>query len=155
VRYNAQSARISRSELKMKAYSLDLRQKIIDLYNQGNLSQRQLAKQFNVALSFIQKILKQYRQTGEIAPKVRIKQTPTKLNPEQIKILQELVNSNKYATLEELRHKLASATGVVISRSTVDRMLSRMNFTLKKNTTRYRKRYRKSTKATVRILENC
>ncbi len=151
MRYNAESERVARSQLKMKAYSLDLRQKIIDIYNQGNLSQRQLAKQFGVALSFIQKILKQYRQTGQIAPKVRIKQTPTKLNPEQIKMLQELVNSNKDATLEELRHKLAFATGVVISRSTVDRMLSRMNLTLKKNTARYRK----STKATVRVLENC
>ncbi len=37
----------------MKAYSVDLRQKIIDVYNEGNLSQRQLAKQFHVAKSFV------------------------------------------------------------------------------------------------------
>ncbi|WP_371265282.1 IS630 transposase-related protein [Pleurocapsa sp. PCC 7327] len=106
------------SQLKMKAYSLDLRPKIIDVYHQGNISQRQLAKQFGVALSSIEKLLKQDRQTGQIAPKVRIKQTPTKLNPEQLKVLQELVNSNKDATLEELRHQLVATTGVGISRST-------------------------------------
>jgi transposase len=55
----------------MKAYSLDLRQKILDVYNEGNISQRQLAKLFHVSLSFIQKILKQYRKTGNIAPQVR------------------------------------------------------------------------------------
>jgi transposase len=66
----------------MKAYSLDLRQKILDVYNEGNISQRQLAKLFHVSLSFIQKILKQYRKTGNIAPQVRSQQTPTKLKKE-------------------------------------------------------------------------
>jgi transposase len=59
----------------MKAYSLDLRQKIVDTYAEGNISQRHLAKQFRVALSFIDKLLKQHRETGNIAPKVRAEQT--------------------------------------------------------------------------------
>lgn len=59
----------------MKAYSLDLRQKIVDAYAEGNISQRQLAKHFRVALSFIEKLLKQHRETGTIAPKVRTEQT--------------------------------------------------------------------------------
>ena len=42
---------------KMKAYSLDFRKKIIDVYNEGNISQRQLAKQFRVALSNIEEVL--------------------------------------------------------------------------------------------------
>lgn len=52
----------------MKAYSLDLRQKIVDTYLEGGISQRQLAKRFKVALSFIEKLLKQYRENGSIAP---------------------------------------------------------------------------------------
>ncbi len=116
----------------MKAYSVDLRQKIIDVYNQDNLSQRQLTKQFYVAKSFVQKLLKQYRQTGNIAPLVRSKQTPTQLNPKQIKILEDLVKENNDATLEELGQQFLSVTGMTISRSTVDRMLKRINLTLKK-----------------------
>jgi transposase len=42
----------------MKAYSIDLRQKIIDVFEKEEISQRQLAKQFRVALSFIVKLLK-------------------------------------------------------------------------------------------------
>ena len=34
----------------MKPYSLDLRQKIVDAYAGGNASQRQLAREFRVAL---------------------------------------------------------------------------------------------------------
>jgi putative transposase len=116
----------------MKAYSIDLRQKIVDAYNEGNISQRQLAKQFRVALSFIEKLLKQHRETGSIAPKVRTQQTPTKLNSEQLAVLQQLVEANNDATLEELRQQLRQKTGVLIGRSTVDRMVKKLNLTVKK-----------------------
>lgn len=42
----------------MKAYSLDLRRKILDTYLQGGISQRQLAKRFCVTLSNILEIIK-------------------------------------------------------------------------------------------------
>lgn len=49
-----------------------------------------------------------------------------------MEVLQELVNSNSDATLEELRQHLATQEGVLVSRSTVDRMLRRLNLTRKK-----------------------
>lgn len=124
----------------MKAYSLDLRQKIVDAYAEGILSQRQVAQQFRVALSFVQKLLKQQRETGSIAPKKRTVQTPTKLNPEQLQVLERLVNEHNDATLEELRDLLEQETGVRVGRSTVDRMLKKLNLTVKKNIPRPSKR---------------
>ena len=124
----------------MKAYSLDLRQKIVDAYAEGNISQRQLAKQFRVALSFIEKLLKQHRETGNIAPKVRTEQTPTKLNEKQLTILEQIVKANNDATLDELRYQLEQKTGVLIGRSTVDRMLTKLNLTVKKKHSTPRKR---------------
>lgn len=120
----------------MKAYSLDLRQKIVEAYAEGNISQRQLAVQFRVALSFIEKLLKQQRETGSIAPKVRTEQTPTKLTREQLTILKQIVEANNDATLDELRYQLEQQTGVLIGRSTVDRMLKKLNLTVKKNSAR-------------------
>ncbi len=117
----------------MKPYSVDLRQKIIDVYQEGNVSQRQLARQFRVALSFIQKLIKQYKETGNIAPQVRTKQTPTKLTDEQLQFFKELVAENPEATLQELRQKLAATTGVTISLSTVHRMLRRIDLFTKKS----------------------
>lgn len=116
----------------MKAYSLDLRQKIIDTYFEGGRSQRQLAKRFRVALSFIEKMLKQYRETGSIAPLVRTQQTPTKLNQEQLNILSSIVSNNNDATLDEIRMLLKKQTGVLIGRSTLDRMLRLLNLSRKK-----------------------
>ncbi|MCM0593555.1 MAG: hypothetical protein KA716_26505 [Gloeotrichia echinulata DEX184] len=69
----------------MKAYSIDLRQKIVDAYACGDISQRKLAKNFGVTLSFVQNLLKRdgtasaagHRELGTIVPKVRTEQTPT------------------------------------------------------------------------------
>ena len=116
----------------MKPYSLDLRQKIIDVYETVPISQRQLAKRFGVTLSFIEKLLKQRRETGSIAPKVRMQQTPTKLNEADLAVLRQLVEAHNDATLEELRNLLKQATGIKVGRSTIDRMLKKLNLTLKK-----------------------
>lgn len=51
----------------MKFYSVDLRQKIINVNETEPISQKQLAKRFCVALCFVQKLFKQYRQTQDTA----------------------------------------------------------------------------------------
>src|SRR4028119_2091151 len=94
----------------MRPYSLDLRQRIVDTYAEGNTSQRQMAKRFRVAPSFVQKILKQYRETGNIEPKKRLEQTPTKVNSAQLDILKNLVEANNDATLAELCDLLLQET---------------------------------------------
>ncbi len=116
----------------MKAHSIEFRQKIINVYESEPISQRQLAKRFCVAKSFVEKLLKQRRETGSIAPKVRTQQTPTKLNSEQLSTLARLVEEHNDATLDELRQLLAEETGVSIGRSTLDRMLKKLKITRKK-----------------------
>lgn len=123
----------------MKAYSPDLRQKIVDRYGEGNISQRELARQFRVAASFVQTLLKRYRETGKVGAKVRSQQTPTKLNAEQLSALEQLVEVQNDATLKELRNRLEEKTGVNVSCTTIHRMLVKLNLSVKKNVSRQRK----------------
>ena len=116
----------------MRPYSLDLRQKIIDTYLEGKLPLYQIAQQFRVADSFVRKLIKQYRETGDIRPKQRIKQTPTKLSESQLITLQALVAKHNDATLAELCKLLEEAVGVRISVTTMFRMLRRLKITIKK-----------------------
>lgn len=116
----------------MKPYSLAFRRKIIKVYEDEGVSQRKLATRFSVAPSFIQKLIKQYRETDTVAPKVRTQQTAPKLNKEHLAILHRLVEERNDATLEELRDLLAAETGVDVSRSTIDRALDKLDLTLKK-----------------------
>lgn len=118
---------------RMQPYSLEFRQRIIDTYAEGNTSQRKLAQRFRVAPSFVQKILKQYRETGSIEPKQRLEQTPTKLNSTQLDILKNLVAANNDATLAELCVILLQETNIRVGVSTMFRMLEKQDLTLKKN----------------------
>ena len=116
----------------MKYYSVDLRQKIINVYETEPISQRKIAKRFCVALSFVQKLLKQYRQTQDISPQTHRCSGPMKLTPEHLVVLAELIDKNRDATLEELCKLLHEKIGVTISRATMGRMTQRLNITLKK-----------------------
>ena len=116
----------------MKAYSTDFRQKILETYERTPISQRQLAKRFSVTLSFLQKLLKQYRLTGNIAPRPHGGGGELKLTTEQLEILVDLIETHNDATLAELCQLLASKTGVHISVATMGRMTKRLNLTVKK-----------------------
>jgi transposase len=119
----------------MKAYSIDLRQKIIDVYNLEQISQPQLAKRFCVSLSFIVKLIKQYRSVGQIAPKPFNGGVKLKLTLEQLVILTDLIENNNDATLDELCQMLKKETGISLSRATMGRMTQRLRLTVKKNST--------------------
>ena len=116
-----------------KAYSIDLRQKIVDAYDRGGISQRNLARQFGVDKSFVQKLLKQRRETNSITPKVRLNQTPPKLKEEHRAILAELVEANNDATLAELCEKIFQSTGIRVGITTMHNTLKKMEITVKKN----------------------
>ena len=116
----------------MQPYSIDFRQKIIEIYEQENISIRKLAQRFQVAKSFIQKLLKQYRETGDINPQVQGGHPPIKLPGEQLITLIEIIESNNDATLEELGELLKEKTGTIVSRSTMGRITLQLNYTIKK-----------------------
>ena len=53
----------------MKAYSNDLRKKIIEAYQRKEGSLRKLAKRFSVSFSFVWRLVKRFRKSGSVAPK--------------------------------------------------------------------------------------
>lgn len=117
----------------MKAYSVDLRQKIIDVYKREPISQRQLAKRFSVATSFIIKLLKQYRETGTIEPKLHGGGKPAQLKLEHHQVIAELVEATNDATLAQLSEQFETKLGIRVSRSTMGRAVQRLKLTVKKN----------------------
>ncbi|MBV9386195.1 MAG: transposase [Chroococcidiopsidaceae cyanobacterium CP_BM_ER_R8_30] len=117
----------------MKAYSIDLRQKIIDAYNRQEGSQRQLAKRFSVSVSFVQDLLKRYREDGKIAPREHGGGAKAKLNLEQVLLVKQLVEEDNDAILVELCERLEQHSGVRISRATMGRLTQKLQLTRKKS----------------------
>lgn len=122
----------------MKAYSLDFREKIIDAHFVEGVSVRKVAKRFGVAKSFVEKLLKQLRETGDILPKPHGGGPQPKLNREQLQLVRALVEADNEATLEELCDQLAAETSITISRSTMGRMVQTLELTRKKSAARHR-----------------
>jgi len=53
----------------MQTYSLDMRQKIVNIYEAGNTSVRKVAERFQISKSTAQEILKRKRETGKLLPR--------------------------------------------------------------------------------------
>ena len=122
----------------MKAYSIDFRLKNLDTYHAEPISQKALAKRFSVALNFVLKLLKQYRETKNITLRTDRCGVKGKLNAEQLLILGELIEGNNDATLEELRYLLYDKIVFSVSRATIGRMIKLLDITVKKNSLPFR-----------------
>ena len=89
-------------------------------------------------MSFVQKLLKQERETKNITPRTDRCGVKGKLNAEQLLILAELVEKNNDATLEELRYLLYGRIGFSVSIATIGRMIKLLDITVKKNSLPFR-----------------
>ncbi len=118
----------------MQPYSIDFRQKIIEVYEQEKISIRNLAQRFRVAKSFVQKLLKQYQKTGDIKPKRQGGNSPPKVQGAHLVTLTEIIENNNDATLEELCELLEDQTGIEVSRATMGRKASKFELYIQKKT---------------------
>ncbi len=118
----------------MKPYSTDLRLKIIEAKHKTNESIGQLAERFGVSYSFVSRLLKRYEATVSVEPNPHGGGKPPLLNSQKIKILEQLVEEDNDATLQELSVRLTETTGVKASLATICRVLQRLELTRKKKT---------------------
>jgi transposase len=117
----------------MAAYSIDLRQKILRAWERHLGSQRAIADIFGVSLAFVEKVLRQYRATGDLAPKPHAGGQKPRLGATAQAIVQRLMGANPDATLEELCTGVAAETGVRVSVPTMCRVLQRLGLPRKKS----------------------
>jgi hypothetical protein len=59
----------SRRRLTMGSYSMDLRERLAAAIDEGEGSERQIAKRFRVSVSFCTRLLQRRRDAGTLAPK--------------------------------------------------------------------------------------
>lgn len=115
------------------AYSIDLRQKILHAYVRRLGSQRALADLFGVSLSFVEKLVRRHRTTGDIAPKPHAGGQRPRLDAAADTLVRRLVQDNADLTLEELCGRVAAAAGARVSVATMCRVLQRLGLPRKKS----------------------
>jgi len=84
-----------------------------------------------VAPSFVTKLLKQYRETGDLNPKPRSGR-PRTLKEEQLQVVEALVEAQNDITLGELCAALNQQLNVTVSEPTLRRVMQGLHLTRKK-----------------------
>lgn len=117
----------------MKAYSVDLREKIVKAHLIENNSIRKVAARFSVSKSLVQKLVKQQKTQGNVEPKRPGKPQLSYLNNTQAKAqVKDLVAEHKDATLSELCELFAQLTGNWVSPTAMCRCLQKLGLSRKK-----------------------
>lgn len=114
----------------MKAYSTDLRERVILAAKQG-IPQAEMAKVFAISLSTIKRYLKQWRETATLEAKPIPGRPSKKLGPLQLDLGQMLAAAPD-ATLEQHCQSWEQMHGIKVSISTMSRAIKRLGWTRKK-----------------------
>lgn len=119
----------------MRAYSLDLRERIMAVVDAGELSQKEVASCFAVTDRFIRKLLAQRHDLGHIEPLAHGGGRRRLFSEEDLERLRDELTKQPDATLNELQRRVRPGgrrRAPAASRWTVSRALKAMGFTRKK-----------------------
>jgi transposase len=114
----------------MKAYSLDLRAKILAAVDNG-MSKSEAARVFGVGLATVKRYAVLRREHGSLTPKPHPGRPPT-ISPEQQEVLRTQLLAQPDAFLDEHCDLFWAQTGSRVSTSTMSRVIRKLRFTRKK-----------------------
>ena len=117
----------------MRPYSIDLRQRIVRAYEQGQVTIPKIAEQFSVSVAFVNKMLRLWRDTGDLAPLPHGGGKPPSLSNQQLQLLKRKVQQQGDPSLAELQNLLSEQEQVNVHLSTISRALARLGLPRKKS----------------------
>ena len=133
-----------------KAYSDDLRRKLLQAHDRGEGSLRELAQRFGVSVPWAWKISRQRKQTGQIE-RIEQRHGPrSRLTVEVQEKIRRLVKQQPDATLVELQQRLWGNERIRISFQHLWRVLHRMGLRLKKSRSTPKSKLRRPSQPDVR-----
>jgi transposase len=116
----------------MKAYSLDLRRRVVQAYEQGEGSISESASRFGACPAFVKKMLRQWRESGDLTPLPHGGGKPASLTPRQRQLLKRKVREQSDISLAELQSLREEREEIRVHVSTISRALTALGLPLKK-----------------------
>ncbi len=115
----------------MSAYSLDLREKIVESVNKG-VPKSETARRFGVDRATVKRYCKQLDERGTLKPRKAPGRAP-KLDEKATKLLLEDLEDRPWATHSQRAELLFALMGLRVSEATVCRAVGRLNRSRKKD----------------------
>jgi len=117
--------------LKMKAYSVDLREKIVAAVRCG-MSKAQAARTFRVGATSVRRYAKLAEEGKPLNPG-KAPGRKGKLGGSGMKLLEEDLRARPAITYEKRADLLCELLGIRVSKATICRMIKRLGYTRKKD----------------------
>ena len=107
-------------------YSSDLRQRVVEKYNQTKTTFKQLSTDFLVSAKTVYRWVKQHKENGRLEAKTGYQKGHSHIvkNPQT---LIKLLESNNFSTIEEIKNEIKCG-----SESSIRRTLKRLGYVKKK-----------------------
>jgi transposase len=115
----------------MKAYSEDLRKKVVEAVQQRGTSKSEAARLFSISLSSVKRYTRLADRGEPLAPRKGGGRPPIADDATR-KLLEEDIRTKPSATIAERRRFLVKIAGKDLSEVTLRRLMKRMGFSRKK-----------------------
>lgn len=117
-----------------RAFSDDLRCRILRAYEPGTVSLRELAERFGVSWEYVRKIRKQHLRCGQMERVRQRRHGPiSRVTPEVQQMVRNQVRAHPDLTLWELQRQLQKQRQIWLSKSLLGLWLQRLGLRRKKN----------------------
>ena len=127
-----------------RAFSDDLRCRILKAYERGGASLRELAERFGVSWEYARKIRKQQLRYGQMERVVQKRHGPvSRVTPEVQQYLRSELRAHPDLTLWDLQRQLQKQRQVLVSKTLLGLWLQRMGLRRKKNRSTPKSKIRK------------
>lgn len=112
----------------MKTISLDMRERILATYDQGEETRETVARRFRVSVGMVKKLLQQRRRIGDLRPQHHRSGSKPRIVASHRQQMRTLLARKPDLTLKELR----AATGLACTLPAIHYVLAKLGLTYKK-----------------------
>lgn len=116
-----------------RGYSMDLRERVVATYKSGGRSMQEVADLFDIGVATVNRWLRWDRERGSPAPLPHGGGVPLKIGPAEWALVEAELRARPDVTMLELTWFLEEQTGLVVSRSTMQRTVRLKGWTRKKS----------------------
>ncbi len=114
-----------------RSLSKELREKIVNAYDRGIGTIKEVAEIFDITSRTVAKYLQIQRVTGDLTPKSSPGRSPI-LTEKNLGIIREIILLNKDGTLQDFRDEFFKKTGEFVAISTIQNACKKLNIRRKK-----------------------
>ena len=132
----------------MQPYPQELRVRVVAAVEQGEHSIPEVARIFNVGVTFVKKMLRLHRAGDDLMPRHGGGPKPSLQEPEH-QVLRQHIAAQPDASLFELQQILADQHEISVSQATICRALQELNLPRKKKVSSRKSRMKNSGKSSV------